>query len=267
MFTQLYYNGNGAGPKLQAAGIHTVTELANLDSEIEIDGIPKLASLITEAKIILNEKNDLEPKVLKKPTASKTLPEPSPGDIFFDLEWFDPLQSDKEINYIFGWVDANGKFDYFEAHDLVQERKAFEEFVQFALENLATYSDSHIYHWHNPEANGLVKLAKFHGILHEEVNQILGHMVDLRPIAIDRLWVGIGGYSLKQLEHYYQDHSGRATDTKDGADSQVQYFKYQEAVKANEQAEAAQILKDIYEYNEADCESTRGAYHWLRSFE
>jgi uncharacterized protein len=267
MFTQLYYNGSGAAPKLQAAGINTVSQLANLDPEQEIEGVSKIASLVTEAKLIINEKNNAEPRVLKKPTATQTIPNPSPGDIFFDLEWFKPLGLEKEINYIFGWVDADGKFGYFEAHDLNQEKLAFENFVAFALKNIEEYPESHIYHWHNPESNGLVKLANYYGILQGEVDQILKHMIDLRPIAIDRLWVGVGGYSLKQLEHYYQDDRGRDTDTKDGADSQVQYFKYQAAVEASKKEEAAQILKDIYEYNEADCESTRGAYHWLRTFD
>jgi uncharacterized protein len=267
MFTQLYYNGNGAAPKLQAAGIHTVAELAKLDPEQDIVGISKIASLITEAKLIINEKNNTEPKFLKKPTATQTIPNPTPGDIFFDLEWFNPLGLEKEINYIFGWVDAQGKFDYFEAHDLKQEKIVFEKFVAFALKNIEKYPESHIYHWHSPESKGLVKLANYYGILQVEVDQILKHMVDLRPIAIDRLWVGVGGYSLKQLEHYYQDDRGRDTDTKDGADSQVQYFKYQAAVEASKHEEAARILSDIYEYNEADCESTRGAYHWLRTFD
>lgn len=267
MLTQMYNNARASAETLSLNGINTVEELMNMPTNmLEPEFTPEqIEALITEATVITNEKQGKEPRVVKKQYASMTIPAPSQGDLFFDLEWLVPILSDRQLNYIFGTVDSAGTFKYFEAHDFDQEKQAFQDFVQYCLDRIKTYPDMHIYHWTSPEVRGLTKLAENQGILAEEVKQIQSHMIDLQPIAKDRLWVGVGGYSLKQLERYYQ--LNRETDTADGADSMVQYFKYQAAIKNNNHEEAARILKDIFDYNKADCVSTLEACKWLRTFD
>ena len=57
------------------------------------------------------------------------LPQPAPGDLFFDIEG-DPYIGDKGLEYLFGvgWLadDGSEAFRPFWAHDREQERRSFE---------------------------------------------------------------------------------------------------------------------------------------------
>lgn len=276
MFTQLYGNVGAAVKKIQDSGIQTVAELAKLDAGQSIDGIKpdRLQTLVGWATVITNEKSGKEPKILvkKKPKdASKPLPLPSQGDLFFDLEWFTELLSDKALNYVFGVVDSQGEFTPFQAHDFDQEKSAFANFITYCLEVIDQHPGMHIYHWHDPESRGLKTMVERHGILAGETEKVLSHMVDLKPISAECLVVGAGGYGLKALERYYSKANEdslvtRTTDTADGADSLVNYFKFQEATRAGLKEQADKLLTDILEYNRDDCLSTREAYQWLQTF-
>jgi uncharacterized protein len=272
---QLYDNGGrGIMSKLMVNGINTVTDLSRLPETFSLPEISneKFRNLIIESKVVLEEKNTGQPAFLQKPTSTSKLPQPSLGDLFFDLEWFTPIDTKEWLYYVFGTVNYKGEFKYFEAHNFEQERHAFASFVDYCLTMIHHHPDMHIYHWTSPEVNGLTKMADRHNLFQDDVKIIQRHMVDLKPIAVDRVWVGAGGYGLKKLERYYSKQNvdskvNRNTDTEDGADSMVQYFKYQEALKSNETAEAAKILKDIFDYNKADCVSTLEACNWLRNFD
>jgi uncharacterized protein len=77
------------------------------------------------------------------------LPEPSHGDLFFDLEG-DPFVSEEGLEYLFGYVfeDANGERVYRSrwAFSRADEKSAFEEFIDFVIARLAQFPDLHIYH-------------------------------------------------------------------------------------------------------------------------
>jgi predicted RecB family nuclease len=276
MFTQLYGNVGAAVKKIHDSGIQTVAELANLDAGQSIEGVKpdRLQTLVEWATVITNEKAGKEPKILvkKKPKdASKPLPLPSQGDLFFDLEWFTEILSDEALNYVFGVVDAQGDFTPFESHDFEAEKAAFADFISFCLTAIQKHPDMHIYHWHTPESLGLKTLVERHGILKQEVATVLSHMVDLKPITAECLVVGAGGYGLKALERYYAKENqnslvNRSTDTADGADSLVNYFKFQEATRAGLNEQAEKLLADILAYNRDDCLSTREVYQWLQGF-
>jgi len=276
MFAQLYGNVGAAVKKIQDSGIQTVAELANLDAGQGIEGIKpdRLQTLVEWATVITNEKAGKEPKILvkKKPKdASKPLPLPSQGDLFFDLEWFTELLSEKPLNYVFGVADASGGFKPFDAHDFEQEKSAFEDFITYCLAVIDQHPEMHIYHWHDPESRGLKTLVERHGILAAETEKVLSHMVDLKPITAECLVVGAGGYGLKALERYYAKSNenslvSRDTDTADGADSLVNYFKYQEATRSGLHDDAQKLLADILAYNRDDCLSTREVFLWLHTF-
>lgn len=276
MFSQLYGNVAAAAKKIQEAGIQTVAELAQTGADLSIAGLKpdRLQTLVDWATVITNEKAGKEPKILvkKKPQeATKPLPQPSAGDLFFDLEWYTEILSDKALNYVFGVADANGVFKPFAAHNFDQEKAAFAAFITYCLETIDSHPDMHIYHWHDPESRGLKTMVERHGILATETDKVLSHMVDLKPITAECLIVGAGGYGLKALERYYSmanENSlvSRDTDTADGADSLVNYFKYQEAIRSGLQGEAETLLADILAYNRDDCLSTREAFLWLHNF-
>jgi uncharacterized protein len=67
------------------------------------------------------------------------LPEPSPGDVFFDLEG-DPFVGERGLEYLFGYAfrEANGTVIYRDDWALTREREraAFERFIDFVVARL-----------------------------------------------------------------------------------------------------------------------------------
>ncbi len=53
------------------------------------------------------------------------LPEPSAGDLFFDIEG-DPHAFGDGLEYLLGWVDVDGRFTGLWALDREEERRRFE---------------------------------------------------------------------------------------------------------------------------------------------
>jgi predicted RecB family nuclease len=76
------------------------------------------------------------------------LPSPSDGDIFLDLEG-DPFVDEGGMEFLFGYAfrEATGAETYSSdwALSRVDEKAAFERFVDFVSERLETYPDLHIY--------------------------------------------------------------------------------------------------------------------------
>ncbi len=265
LFTQMYRNASSLPKKLEPHGITTVGQVAALPDDADLAGVPRdaLRELILEARMIGNQKRGLDPKYVLRARPTLVLPEPSAGDLFFDLEWY-PAMFGKNLNYIFGSVDVTGRFISFIANSYEEERQAFVDFIDFALARRVEHPDMHIYHWSSPEPNGLRDLAEFYGVYEFEAAQVIEFMVDLLKVARNWLLVGCGGYSLKRIEKYYRENQPRETNTGDGADSVWQYYNFLKAREAGQEAEAQKIIQDIYAYNEDDCLSTLGAYNWLR---
>ena len=137
--------------KLQKAGITRLEQLAQFDVS---KGIPKIATdtlgkIAQQARLQyqarLTGKRDLELLPLIDPTESEEssprgfarLPEPNDGDLFFDMEG-DPLE-EGGLEYLFGvYHFENGEwlFKAFWAHNRQEEKKAFEDFIDFVVEQL-----------------------------------------------------------------------------------------------------------------------------------
>ncbi len=80
-------------------------------------------------------------------TGFALLPEPSPGDLFFDMEG-DPFWDPKGgLEYLFGVLDTDGRFTAFWAHDRESERRAFEQLVDLLHERLRADPALHVYHY------------------------------------------------------------------------------------------------------------------------
>ena len=81
-----------------------------------------------------------------------TLPAPSPGDLFLDLEG-DPYALDDGLDYLFGVLETDGTFHAFWSRDesgefsLDGERRAFEPVIDFIVERLRADPNLHIYHY------------------------------------------------------------------------------------------------------------------------
>ncbi|MFE6968345.1 TM0106 family RecB-like putative nuclease [Isoptericola sp. NPDC057653] len=213
-------------------------------------------------------------------SAVRRLPEPSPGDVFFDFEG-DPLWSDPQgeqwgqqtgIDYLFGLVERPGAegeappFRAFWAHDLAQERRALVDFVDYLTERRRTYPDLHVYHYASYERVHLLSIAARHGVYEEEVDQLLrdGVLVDLYAVVRSSLRISDRSKSIKKLEPLYMGDELRSGDVTTAAASVVAYAEYTGLRDAGRTAEADELLRGIADYNRYDCVSTLRLFEWLR---
>lgn len=181
------------------------------------------------------------------------LPELSPGDVFFDMEGYPHVEGGLE--YLFGAVYAGG-FEAFWAHSRQAERRAFEGFIDFVTAKRAEHPGMHVYHYAPYEDTALKRLAGRHGTREAEVDTLLreGVLVDLYRVVRQGLRVSQPSYSIKQLETFYM--GARAAEVKTGGDSITAYERW---IATGDE----QVLREIRDYNEEDCVSTRLLRDWL----
>jgi len=102
------------------------------------------------------------------------LPEPAPGDIFFDIEG-DPLyRPDRGLEYLFGfYLPDEDRYVPFWAKDSGEERLAFEASVDFIAQRLARYPDLHVYHYASYEKSALRRLMGRFASREREIDNFL----------------------------------------------------------------------------------------------
>lgn len=193
------------------------------------------------------------------------LPRPNRGDIFYDIEG-DPLwQKDRGLEYLHGlWLRPGGTGEYeFEAlwaHDLEQEREAFEQLIDLFTARRAEFPRMHIYHYAPYETSALKRLAQLHGTREEALDDLLRGdvFVDLYQVVRQGLQAGVPSYSIKSMEVFYMEE--REAAVKEGGGSIVEYERFRE-LEGTPEGDA--ILADIGHYNQEDCESTQLLRDWL----
>ena len=201
------------------------------------------------------------------------LPEPSEGDLFFDIEG-DPFFGSEEvdgIDYLFGVIEPGASRDDEPAfhtfwaieQDTVTtagEKRAFEEFIDFVIERLEADPALHIYHYAPYEPTAIKRLAGRHGTREAEVDRLLrGEVfVDLYRAVRQGIRASIESYSIKRLEPLYG--FSREIELRDANTSIVEFETWLELG----QGEAGQQLLDsIKAYNRDDCCSTLELRDWL----
>lgn len=213
--------------------------------------------------------NGVHYKVLKNP-ALVGIPNPSPGDIFFDFEgdplWQDSLTGEWGIEYLFGLVEhaeIGHDFVSFTAHSLDAERQALIDFIDHVNERRAAYPDLHIYHYAQYEVSALRKLARRHRTMVDEVEELIetGVLFDLYETVKGSIQISERSFSIKKLEPLYMP-AGRIGVT-NAVDSMVQYSIYRDAVDTGQLENAKAIFAAIKDYNQYDCISTWKLRDWL----
>lgn len=186
------------------------------------------------------------------------LPEPNPGDLFFDMEG-DPLyEPGRGLEYLFGiYLADEDRFTAFWGTNPNDERRAFEAFVDFIVERQRRYPKLHVYHYASYEKTALRKLSTRHGTREAEIDDILRSelLVDLFTVVRQALCVGQPSYSIKKLELYYDFR--RVADLRSGDDSVVMFERW--LLDQNNR----ELLATIERYNEEDCRSTFFLREWL----
>ncbi len=255
--------------RLIDAGITTIAQLARRDGPIE--GLSASASEALTLQARLQESAPAEgepPFQVVNPKALCGLPPASPGDLFFDFEG-DPLWTADGrswgLEYLFGVLDADGRFTPIWAHDRCEEREALRKFLDLVRERREKHPDMHVYHYANYERAALLRLAGDYGVGEEEVDDLLREnvFVDLYPIVRNGIRAGTAAYGLKYLEPLYMGDELRTGDVTNAADSIVMYARYCDLLSAGDTDEAAKVLAEIEDYNRYDCRSTRKLRDWL----
>ena len=202
------------------------------------------------------------------------LPEPSSGDLFFDIEG-DPFFSSDEVDgieYLFGVIEP-GRTDEsgvpaFHAFWSIEggtvttggERRAFEGFIDLVMDRLATDPNLHIYHYAPYEPTAVKRLAGRHGTREEEVDRLLrgGVFVDLHRTVRQGIRASVESYSIKRLEPLYG--FAREVDLRDAGSSIVEFETWLELGGEDGREE---LLVEIKGYNRDDCVSTMHLRDWL----
>jgi uncharacterized protein len=258
--------------KLSRVGIATTTALAR-DCPARVPGIGEdvLSRLRRQAQLQVDSAGLARPQWELLPTSPdrpgtglSALPPPSEQDVYFDMEGY-PARHDW-LEYLFGAAVREGKFVAFHdwwAHDEVQEKQAFESFLDWTYARWQRDPAMHVYHYAAYETNALRRLMCKYGTRENEVDALLraGVFIDLHAIVRRGLMVGEPSYSLKNLEHLYMR---REAEVVTAASSVVYYDAWCEADEPQRWQESPR-LKAIRDYNEEDCVSTLRLADWLRA--
>jgi predicted RecB family nuclease len=195
-----------------------------------------------------------------------TLPQPSPGDLFFDIEG-DPYAFEDGLEYLFGVMEMDGTWHAFWATDddgtfsLDGEKRAFEGLVDFVASRLDTYPDAHVYHYAPYEPTALKRLMGRHATREDEVDRLLrgGAMVDLLRAVRQGLRASVESYSIKKLEPLYAFR--RSVDLRDAGSSIVEFERFLQL--SDEERPSSGLLAEIEAYNHDDVHSNRALRDWL----
>jgi uncharacterized protein len=193
------------------------------------------------------------------------MPEPSPGDLFLDLEG-DPFvgEEGQEVGgreYLFGVATANGEYHALWALTQHDERRAFEWIIDMIGDTARDHPGMHVYHYSPYEPSAFKRLMGRYATRERELDAMLraGRFVDLYAVVRQGLRAGVEKYSIKNLEPLY------------GFTRVVPLSDANRGLKAMEHAlEAgvvdalpASIRETVEAYNRDDCVSTLRLRDWL----
>ena len=194
------------------------------------------------------------------------LPEPCPADLFFDLEG-DPFWGEGGLEYLFGYayLDDDGALRYESAwaHDAVEERRAFEHFVDFVMARWAAEPAMHVYHFAPYEPSALKRMMGRQATREDAVDRMLrgGLLVDLHKVVRQGVRASVERYSLKDLEPFHG--FARAVELPEASrnlHAMELALEFGDAESVTEEMRAA-----VLGYNRDDCFSTHALREWLEA--
>jgi uncharacterized protein len=278
--------------RLVEAGVTTLDGLARLPADRALEGLETLPRLREQAALQAAARADgkpryrllgdadraparLPPGAKPKLVGLEALPEPTPGDLFLDLEG-DAFVENGGLEYLFGLLelgepllddfntrDAPGEPRYVGhwAQNPSEEKRAFETVIDRIVLGRSEFRSLHVYHFGHRESDALKKLSCRHQTREAEVDQLLREhvLVDLLPIVRHALVASVEGYTLKDLEALHG--FTRRTELRRAARA-LQLFGFW--LETRDEALGPDALKPtILAYNGEDCHSTLALRDWL----
>ncbi len=249
--------------RLEGEGIATMADLARADDSRKPGRMVQATfdNLRLQAGLQVAERETGEHSyVLLPPEEGRgfaRLPEPSLGDLLFDMEG-DPFV-DEGLEYLFGvtWIeDGEPRFRPFWGTSRADEKLAFEQFMDFVAERRRAHPDLHVYHYAPYEPTALKRLMGMHATREDALDDLLRNhvLVDLFAVVRQGMRISQPSYSIKKVEAFYMPE--REASVTDGSDSIIQFERWLDEGDDS-------ILEAIERYNEEDCLSTWKLCEWL----
>jgi predicted RecB family nuclease len=256
-----------ATQRLQEAGVPTRRLLATLSPATPIPDLnPRtLDRLRLQAGIQVSGEDRktllyelIEPSPDEPGRGLALLPEPSPLDVFFDIE-ADPWIEKGGLEYLLGLVelvDGSPVYRPLWGHDRAAEKAAFEALIDLIMDRLARDPGMHVYHYAGYEAGAIKRLMQRHGTRVDEVDRLLRGriLVDLYNVVRQGVRASVESYSIKKIEKFYLPaREGPVTE------AGFSVVAYETWLRDGD----AQHLVDLADYNRDDCVSTWMLRDWL----
>lgn len=242
--------------KLEAENVTTMAALGQRKEPVRRLANATLDRLRVQARLQTARRNgppSYELRPIEEARGFAVLPQPSEGDIFYDIEG-DP-HVDGGLEYLHGLWSC-GRFKALWAHDHAAEARALKILIdRFRAQRIA-HPMAHIYHYAPYEITALKRLTTKYGIGEDFLDLLLreGRFVDLYAVVRSGLIGSEPNYSIKSMEAFY--NRTRDGEVKTAGGSIVAYERW---LDTGEQA----ILDEIEDYNRVDCVSTEELRDWL----
>ncbi len=258
--------------ELEARDVKTLGQLATVPLPLPFK--PKRGAADTyvrareQARVQLESRSKTPPVYeLRQVEAGKglsRLPEPSPGDVFLDLEG-DPFAAEGGREYLFGVVtlDRAGAPSYrsFWAFTEHEERQAFEAVIDQIMASWEKHEGMHVYHYAPYEPGAFKRLMGRYATREQELDKLLRaeRFVDLYGVVRQGVLAGIERYSIKNLEVFYG--FGRAVALTE-ANRSLRIVEQALELESPETV-APEVRAVVEGYNRDDCLSTLHLRSWL----
>jgi len=260
--------------ELEARDIETLESLAR--ARLPLDPKPTRGSAESYERVHHQARVQLDGRERRRPVHEMLpreegfglfrLPEPTPRDVFLDLEGA-PFAGEQGLEYLFGVAafDEEGEPQYepLWALTLGDEKAAFERFIDDAIARWDADEGFHIYHYAPYEPSAIKRLMGRHATREDEVDRLLRgeRFVDLYTIARQTVRASVEKYSLKDLEIFFayeRDVNLREASRNLRAIEYALEFEAAEAIPDD-------VLNVVEGYNRDDCLAAAELRDWLES--
>lgn len=258
--------------ELESRGVATLTALAQLSVPLAFKpgrGAAETYVRVREqARVQFESRGQALPvhelRTFEEGKGLSRLPEPSPGDVFLDLEG-DSFAREGGREYLFGVVtiDPTGAPVYrgFWALTDHEERQAFEAVMDLIGQSWTSHEGMHVYHYAPYEPSAFKRLMGRYATREEDLDRLLraGRFVDLYGIVRQGLLAGIERYSIKNLEVFYAFE--RSVPLGQASRS---LLAMEQALELNCAGTVPDEVRAVVQgYNQDDCVSALRLRNWL----